>query len=157
MKSEDALLYRWAAVLEDYDYVIKHRPGKSQGHVDGLSRLPINKVKIEQRKELHEQETEAVLRGIHKDTHLGLKKTLGMFHKKYTGKKTYATCERIIKECVGCQMGTDYRPRKFPAGHITSTRPWELFSIDVIGPCPGPKRDICLFSPPWIAFRDSMS
>ena len=24
MKSEDALLYRWAATLEDYDYIIKH-------------------------------------------------------------------------------------------------------------------------------------
>ena len=40
MKSESALLHRWAAQLEDYDFEILHRPGKKQGHVDGLSRLP---------------------------------------------------------------------------------------------------------------------
>ena len=39
MKNESALLHRWAAQLEDYDFEILHRPGKNQGHVDALSRL----------------------------------------------------------------------------------------------------------------------
>ena len=44
VKNESALLHRWAAQLEDYDFEISHRPGKNQGHVDALSRLPMNKV-----------------------------------------------------------------------------------------------------------------
>ena len=28
--------------LEEYDFSVKHRPGKSQTHVDGLSRLPVD-------------------------------------------------------------------------------------------------------------------
>ena len=40
MKSTSAILHRWAAALEDYRFTILHRPGKLQGHVDALSRLP---------------------------------------------------------------------------------------------------------------------
>ena len=40
MKSTSAILHRWAAALEDYRFMILHRPGKLQGHVDALSRLP---------------------------------------------------------------------------------------------------------------------
>lgn len=31
---------RWALLLEEYNYVIEHRPGKSMCHVDALSRNP---------------------------------------------------------------------------------------------------------------------
>ena len=37
MKNESALLHRWAAQLEDYDFEILHQPGKNQGHVDAMS------------------------------------------------------------------------------------------------------------------------
>ena len=43
MKSTSAILHRWAAALEDYRFTILHRPGKLQGHVDALSRLPTEK------------------------------------------------------------------------------------------------------------------
>ena len=32
----------WSAALEEYDFTVKHRPGKSQTHVDGLSRQPVD-------------------------------------------------------------------------------------------------------------------
>lgn len=32
---------RWALMLEDYNYQIEHRPGKSMSHVDALSRNPL--------------------------------------------------------------------------------------------------------------------
>ena len=32
---------RWALQLEDYNYVIEHRPGHRMQHVDALSRLPV--------------------------------------------------------------------------------------------------------------------
>ena len=46
MKNESALLHWWAAQLEDYDFEILHRPGKNQGHVDALSRLPLEHVSL---------------------------------------------------------------------------------------------------------------
>ena len=46
MKHESALLHRWAAQLEDYDFEVLHRPGKNQGHVDALNRLPLDKVNL---------------------------------------------------------------------------------------------------------------
>ena len=39
MRTGSALLHRWSAALEEFDFTIHHRPGKGQGHVDGLSRL----------------------------------------------------------------------------------------------------------------------
>ena len=42
MRTGSALLHRWSAVLEEYDFTVKHRPGKAQTHVDGLSRLPVD-------------------------------------------------------------------------------------------------------------------
>lgn len=40
MWGESALLHCWKAELEEYQCKIIHRPGKLQGHVEGLSRLP---------------------------------------------------------------------------------------------------------------------
>ena len=41
MRTGSALLHRWSAALEEYDFTVCHRPGKAQTHVDGLSRLPV--------------------------------------------------------------------------------------------------------------------
>ena len=41
MHTGSALLHRWSAALEKYDFTVKHRPWKSQTHVDGLSCLPV--------------------------------------------------------------------------------------------------------------------
>ena len=46
MKHESTLLYHWTAQLEDYDFEVLHRPGKNQGHVDALSRLPQDNVNL---------------------------------------------------------------------------------------------------------------
>ena len=46
MKNESALLHRWAAQLEDYDFEVLHRPGKNQGHIDALSRLPTDNIHL---------------------------------------------------------------------------------------------------------------
>ena len=59
MKSTSAILHRWAVALEDYRFTILHRPGKLQGHVDALSRLPTEnllftvdgKIKVSEKKQ----------------------------------------------------------------------------------------------------------
>ena len=134
MKSKDAMLSRWAASLEDYDFEIKHRPGKKQGHVDALSRL-LN-INREGRRILNEEETKEALQRIHQDGHLGAKKTLEIFRERFKGIKEYTQCETIVKACPSCQKGTDYKQRKKATGHINSTRPWDLLSVDVVGPLP---------------------
>lgn len=39
---------RWALLLEEFDYTIEHRPGKSMTHVDALSRNPPNVAIVEE-------------------------------------------------------------------------------------------------------------
>ena len=76
MRTGSALLHRWSAALEEYDFSVKHRPGKSQTHVDGLSRLPVNppppedallQVRLVEDKE----EARKLARELHAATHLG--------------------------------------------------------------------------------------
>ena len=74
MKSESALLHRWAVQLEDYDFEVLHRPGKNQGHVDALSRLPMGIVHFlgkEKTVLTSAGDMVQVLEWIHKDGHLG--------------------------------------------------------------------------------------
>ena len=48
----DGLTARWLEKLAAFDYEVQHRPGKSIGHADGLSRIPIvNQVNSSQSKE----------------------------------------------------------------------------------------------------------
>ena len=42
MRTGSALLHRRSAALDEYDFTVKHRPGKAQTHVDGLSRLSVD-------------------------------------------------------------------------------------------------------------------
>ena len=37
MRTGSALLHRWSAALEEYDFTVHHRPEKAQSHVDELS------------------------------------------------------------------------------------------------------------------------
>lgn len=39
---------RWALMLEDFDYIIEHRPGSRMNHVDALSRYPVMILNIEE-------------------------------------------------------------------------------------------------------------
>ena len=43
-------------------------------------------------------------------------------------------CREVISECIGCQIGSDYRPREVLKGKIESNSPWNALSIDVMGP-----------------------
>lgn len=43
MKAVDcALLHRWRSELEEFWFIVKHQPRKSQKHVDVLSHTPID-------------------------------------------------------------------------------------------------------------------
>ena len=138
MKNESALLHRWAAALEDYRFTILHRPGKLQGHVDGLSRLPMKHptFTMEGKIQIPGMEAEAVIREVHRQGHLGEHKTWKAFNRKYVTPQGKQKCREIVRTCPECQMGKDYKQRHEPKGHIESSGPWEVVSIDIVGPFP---------------------
>ena len=77
MRTGSALLHRWSAALEEYDFTMRHRPGKIQTHVDGLSRLPVGPAPPEDAL-LHlqvdsEEEARRLAQELHTATHLGVK------------------------------------------------------------------------------------
>ena len=79
MKHESALLLHWAAQLEDYDFEVMHRPGKNQGHVDALSRLPLGNVNLLGANRTTQgtlEATKELLHQLREGGHWGLKKTL---------------------------------------------------------------------------------
>ena len=43
-KDPDGITSRWLEKLAPFDYEVRHRPGKSIGHADGLSRIPPNSI-----------------------------------------------------------------------------------------------------------------
>ena len=76
MRTGSALLHRWSAVLEEYDFTVKHRPGKAQTHVDGLSWLPVDPAPPEDvllyiRLLENEEEARKLTKELHSATHLG--------------------------------------------------------------------------------------
>ena len=123
--------------MEDYDFEILHRPGKNQGHVDALSRLSLDVVQFlgkEKTALLSTEDTVQVLERIHKDGHLGVKKTLKLFRRRFEGIRETALCQAVVSSCEECQLGSDYKPRTMPQRKIESTSPWDVISIDTMGP-----------------------
>ena len=46
MEHGSALMHRWRNTLAEYDFTIHYRSGKRQSHVDGLSRLPLEEIRL---------------------------------------------------------------------------------------------------------------
>ena len=78
--------------------------------------------------------TKEVLQQLHEGGHLGLKKTLKLFRQSFVGVQEMTLCWKVISKCLGCQLGSDYKPRDVPKGKIKSTSPWDAPSIDIMGP-----------------------
>ena len=138
MKSTSAILHRWAAALEDYRFTILHRPGKLQGHVDALSRLPTENLMftLEGKIQVSEGEAETVIKEVHRQGHLGENKTWKAFNRKYSTPQGRQKCREVVRTCPECQLGKDYKTQHNPKGHINSSGPWETVSIDIVGPLP---------------------
>ena len=137
MKHESALLHCWAAQLEDYDFKVLHRSGKNQGHVDALSRLhkdAVNLLEADKTTLRTPEETKEILQQLHEGGHFGLKKTLKLFRRRFIGVQEKTLCREVFSDCLGCQPGSDYKPRDVPKGRIESTSPWDVLSIDIMGP-----------------------
>ena len=139
MCTGSALLHRWSAALEEYDFVVKHRPGKSQTHVDGLSRLPVDPPPPEDailQVRLLEDEDEArkIARELHTATHLGGHALWRLFRDQYSHRAGRRICLETTQSCPQCQLGTNYGHRQKTTGSIQSQGPWDTLSIDIVDP-----------------------
>ena len=124
--------------LEDYRFTIIHRPGKLQGHVDALSRLPTENLvfTLEGKIKVSEEKAEAAITEVHRQGHLGENKTWKAFNRKYSTPQGRKRCREVVRTCPEWQLGKDYKAQHIPKGHIDSPGPWENISIDVVGPLP---------------------
>ena len=91
MRTGSALLHRWSAALEEYDFTVRHRPGKVQTHVDGLSRLPVGPAPPEDallhlQVDYSEEEARRLAQELHTATHLGGQALWKLFSDRYSHK-----------------------------------------------------------------------
>ena len=145
MRTGSALLHRWSAALEEYDFTVKHRPGKAQTHVDGLSRLPVDPAPPEDTL-LHihllesEDEVRKFAQELHSATHLGGQALWKLFRDRYNYKAGRRICLEVTQSCPQCQMGSDYGRHQKTTGAIQSRGPWDTLSVDIVGPLPADHR-----------------
>ena len=80
------------------------------------------------------EDTVQVLEWIHKNGHLGVNKTLKLLRRRFKGVREKALCQAVVASCEGCQLGSDYKHQALPQGKIESASPWDVVSIDIMGP-----------------------
>ena len=156
MHTGSALLHRWSAALEEYDFTVRHRPGKIQTHVDGLSRLPVEPAPPEDTL-LHievgdEEEARRLAQELHTATHLGGQALWKLFSDRYSHKAGRRICIEVAQSCPQCQRGSDYGHHQKTTGTIESKGPWDTLSVDIVGPLPADRRHEFI-----IAFVDCFS
>ena len=145
MRTGSALLHRWSATLEEYDFTVKHLPGKSQTSVDGLSHLPVDSPPPEDnvlqiRLLEDKEEARKIARELHAAPHLGGHALWKLFRDRYSHKAGHRICLETAQSCPQCQLGTDYIHRQKTTGTIQSQGPWDTLSIDIVGPLPSDHR-----------------
>ena len=164
MRTGSALLHRWSAALEEYDFTVKHRPGKAQTHVDGLSRLPGDPAPPEDallhirllEKEEEPQEARKLTEELHSATHLGRQALWKPFRDSYDFKSGRSICLEVAQSCPQCQMGSDYGHRQKTTGAIQSRGPRTRSQLTLWDLSP-PTTDMSSSSCLWTAIRGILS
>ena len=127
MRTGSALLHRWSAALEEYDFTVRHRSGKAQTHVDGFSRLLVGPAPPEDTL-LHvqvqtEEEARKLAQELHSAMHLGGQALWKLFSDRYSYIAGHRLCIEVAQSCPQCQLGSDYGHRLKTMGTIQSQGP----------------------------------
>ena len=129
IRTGSALLHRWSAALEEYDFTVRHRPGKIQTHVDGLSRLPVDPAPPEDTilhiEVQNEEEARRLAQKLHTATHLGGQALWKLFSDRYSHKAGRRICIEVAQSCPQCQRGSDYGHCQKTTSTIESKGPWD--------------------------------
>ena len=139
------------AALEEYEFTVKHRPGKAQTHVDGLSQLPVDPAPPEDVL-LHicllenEEEVRKLVKELHSATHLGRQALWKLFRDRYDFRAGRRICLEVAQNCPQCQMASDYGHRQKTTEAIQSRGPWDTLLIDIVGPLSTRSSSSCLWT-----------
>ena len=144
MRTGSALFHRWSAALEECDFTVRHRPGKAQTPVDGVSQLPVGPAPPEDTL-LHvqidtEEEAWKLEQELHSAAHLGGQALWKLFSDRYAHKAGRRLCIEVAQSCPQCQLGSNYGHRLKTTGTIQSRGPWDTLSVDIVGPLPADHR-----------------
>ena len=109
MRTGSALLHRWSAALEEYDFTVRHRPGKAQTNVDGLSRLLVGPAPPEDTL-LHvqidtEEEARKLAQELHSATHLGGQALWKLSSDRYADKAGRRLCIEVARVAHSVNWG----------------------------------------------------
>ena len=151
VRTESALLHRWSAALEEFNFTVHHRPGKAQTHVDGLSRLLVDPAPPEDTL-LHvqtldnEEEARKLALELHATTHLGSQALWKLFGDRYSS-KSVASAWRSPRAVPNVRWGAimvTVRRRQGPySPEVHETRsPWTL--LDLYQPTTDKNSSSCL-------------
>ena len=110
MRTGSALLHRWSAALQEYDFTAHHRPGNVQTHVDRLSRLPVGPAPPEDAL-FHiqvdtEEEARRLAQELHLATHLGGQALWKLFSDCYFHKAGCRVCIEVARVAHSVNSGT---------------------------------------------------
>ncbi|OMH82883.1 Retrovirus-related Pol polyprotein from transposon, partial [Zancudomyces culisetae] len=83
---------------------------------------------------LYEGNVELEVRKIHDECHEGIRSTLRRVTEKYCGRGLYKVVEKVVQTCNTCQFYDGGKSRKHELEPIISSRPFEIFGIDAVGP-----------------------
>ena len=75
--------------------------------------------------QVKEEEAEEVIKGVHRQGHLGEHKTWKAFNRKFITTEGRKKCRKIVCTCPECQLGKNYRQRHLSKDTIGSLRPWD--------------------------------
>ena len=148
MRTGSVLLHRWSTALEEFDFTIHHWPGKDQGHVNGLSHLPIESATPKGEEATlfvqtlpSEEDSPASGPGASESHPCGGDALWKLFRDRfsYTGGRK-KKCFEVARLCIQCQAGTDYGAMGKTAGTILSSGLWDTLSVDIVGPLPADRR-----------------
>ena len=137
MRTRSALLHRWSAALKELNFTIHQCPGKDQGHVDGLSHLPVEDASPDGEEAallVQNLSSEEAARQAAQELHRGTYVEADVLCKLFRDSFSYTGGKRICLETARCQAGTNHRATWKTTGTIMSVEPWDSLSVDNMGP-----------------------
>lgn len=161
VKDPSSRLLRWRIKLEEYDFDINYKPGKSNTNADALSRisykqcLAITRAQANKENTLPEAQTHfsntvetitdpetinSILKEFHDAPlggHQGVIRSFKRIKQRYKWKNMMKDIVTYIKKCPKCQKNKYGKNTKIPMKiTTTSSIPFEKIFLDICGPLP---------------------